>query len=320
MSKLLKEKGNEEFKKGNYSVANSLYEDALKLSPDNTVLYSNRAMTLIKLEKWDECINVCQDGLKYENADTKTKMKLKWRLGVAYLNKNDFENSRESLNSALIYEKNNKNILDSLNDVNIRESQFKRSLSVDGPKIEKKRLKSELGIEKIPIYEVDELPDDFLLPEQPAHKDKDTNELIYINREKAPESRVESLLPADTTRNLPLPEIPTIYHLSSIIRTHTHQAYTYVFEKDPNLYKSLFSGGNIDSNFLNYFLDAINYKLSASRDDQTIQQALGLLATLSDAPRFRLVKIFCNSSKIDLLESQLPNHENDVKSLLAQWR
>lgn len=48
----LKDKGNEEFKRGNYEVAVQHYTDASRLVPSSSVYFANRAMAYIKLSKY----------------------------------------------------------------------------------------------------------------------------------------------------------------------------------------------------------------------------------------------------------------------------
>ena len=45
-----KNRGNEEFKKSNFSAAISCYTDAIEIEP-HEMLFSNRAMALIKMSK-----------------------------------------------------------------------------------------------------------------------------------------------------------------------------------------------------------------------------------------------------------------------------
>lgn len=130
MSEILKAKGNEEFSAKNYEIAAQLYGDAAKLDPGNSVLYSNKAMALIKLSKWSECIEACDKGIKL-NPDGKTKVKLLYRRGISYAELNDFHNARESYQSALKIDNKNLSVLKSIEHLKSQESQFKvSSLSI----------------------------------------------------------------------------------------------------------------------------------------------------------------------------------------------
>eukprot|EP00062_Callorhinchus_milii_P023103 gi/632981585/ref/XP_007907673.1/ PREDICTED: E3 ubiquitin-protein ligase TTC3-like [Callorhinchus milii] len=51
-----KTKGNEEFNKGNYSAAVSLYSKAIDMSPINEILYGNRALCFLRIENYGNAL------------------------------------------------------------------------------------------------------------------------------------------------------------------------------------------------------------------------------------------------------------------------
>jgi stress-induced-phosphoprotein 1 len=53
----LKQKGNEAMKAGEYDSAINLYGEAIELSPDSHVLYSNRCAAYMKVEKYQEALD-----------------------------------------------------------------------------------------------------------------------------------------------------------------------------------------------------------------------------------------------------------------------
>ncbi|XP_011306994.1 protein unc-45 homolog B [Fopius arisanus] len=71
----LKEKGNEEFQKGNFDEALEYYSTALKLSPEDTpeksVFYKNRAAVHLKQKSYDKVIKDCDESLKITPNDPK---------------------------------------------------------------------------------------------------------------------------------------------------------------------------------------------------------------------------------------------------------
>lgn len=71
-----KEKGNDEFKKGNWSEALSCYTNALKLTNEDNfekaVYYKNRAAAYLKQEKYDKTIKDCDEALKICPNDPKS--------------------------------------------------------------------------------------------------------------------------------------------------------------------------------------------------------------------------------------------------------
>lgn len=70
-----KEKGNEEFNKGNWSEALSHYTNALKLAsednPEKAVYYKNRAAAYLKLHDYEKVVKDCDSALKICSNDPK---------------------------------------------------------------------------------------------------------------------------------------------------------------------------------------------------------------------------------------------------------
>jgi len=54
---VLKDKGNECMKKGLYKTAEKYYSDALDIKKEMLALYTNRALSRVKIEKWQEAID-----------------------------------------------------------------------------------------------------------------------------------------------------------------------------------------------------------------------------------------------------------------------
>ena len=82
-----KNKGNTQFKAGDFVQAISYYDECILLNPEDPVPYSNKAMSLIKLGRYDAAIRVCNVGLSKVKADDAShdviKKKLEYRLNVA---------------------------------------------------------------------------------------------------------------------------------------------------------------------------------------------------------------------------------------------
>jgi len=68
----MKEKGNAEFKKGNYEKAIEFYTYATEMDPNNHVFYTNRAMCYAAMKKWDKSLR---------DAETSVKLKKDWEKG-----------------------------------------------------------------------------------------------------------------------------------------------------------------------------------------------------------------------------------------------
>lgn len=59
----LKDSGNAAFRKGNYDAAESFYSRAIQQSPQNPVLYTNRAQARLRLSRWSDAIADCYAAL-----------------------------------------------------------------------------------------------------------------------------------------------------------------------------------------------------------------------------------------------------------------
>jgi len=78
----MKEKGNDEFKKGNYEKAIEYYTYATEMDPTNHVFYTNRAMCYAAMKKWDKSLRDAESSIKIK----KDWEKGHYRRGVALQN------------------------------------------------------------------------------------------------------------------------------------------------------------------------------------------------------------------------------------------
>jgi tetratricopeptide (TPR) repeat protein len=99
-----KEKGNEEFKKKNYEKALEFYTLAIKEEPKNEIFFNNRAMTNIKLEKFQQAIADCDSALKIK----KEFAKAHFNKGICLENLKNLDKARLSFEMAEKYEPSNK--------------------------------------------------------------------------------------------------------------------------------------------------------------------------------------------------------------------
>mmetsp|Transcript_10677 Transcript_10677/g.19498 ORF Transcript_10677/g.19498 Transcript_10677/m.19498 type:complete len:290 (-) Transcript_10677:158-1027(-) len=99
----LKDKGNEEFKVGNFLKAAAVYTQAIKLDPSNAVLYSNRSAALLKLKKVTKAL---------EDADKCISLKPDWdkgyyRKGAIFEETEKFAEAVEAYKQSLAFNPNN---------------------------------------------------------------------------------------------------------------------------------------------------------------------------------------------------------------------
>ncbi|KAK3107524.1 hypothetical protein FSP39_016660 [Pinctada imbricata] len=94
---ILKEKGNEEFRQGNYNKALALYTEGLTKIKDHTALWTNRAQTNIKLCNYEEAIKDCDWALRvFPNS-----LKAHIHMGRAHLGLKNYDKARECYKEAL---------------------------------------------------------------------------------------------------------------------------------------------------------------------------------------------------------------------------
>jgi tetratricopeptide (TPR) repeat protein len=326
MADILKAEGNEAFQAQKYADADRLYSSAITLDPENAVLYSNRAITLIKLEHWDESIQVCDTGLML-NPEKKTRIKLLWRRGVALVQLKQFEEARNCYNEALELDPANTMVFKRLEELN--KSQIKRSHSIEEQRADKRPKK----LENIPIYEVDELPDDFrvhsalestqsICAQRSSPAAASVSKPITQTSSAQPQLKLSSPPIPSSPPVLDFPEQPTLHQFTSIIKTPSFTTYQYAFSLSLLQIKKLFSTFCIEPMILNFYLDAINNQLQSHSTLETAQKALSILDTLSRAPRFSLVNSFVAKTKLSSVESELSSliAKEDLNRVLKCWK
>ncbi|KAI8318738.1 TPR-like protein, partial [Martensiomyces pterosporus] len=84
--------GNAAFKKGNYALAVEQYSMAIDEDRTKSVYFINRAMALIKLERYAKAIDDCTQGIKLDPKNVKAF----WRRGTARLHLGEYEEAKRS--------------------------------------------------------------------------------------------------------------------------------------------------------------------------------------------------------------------------------
>ncbi|KAF8948358.1 RNA polymerase II-associated protein 3 [Haplosporangium gracile] len=105
-----KEKGNELFKKGQYAKAIEHYSASMALDPSNSVLPINRAMALLKLERFTEAEHDCTLGLKLDSKNVKAL----WRRGIARRSLGRVDEAKKDFEAALTIDPANKAVKEEL--------------------------------------------------------------------------------------------------------------------------------------------------------------------------------------------------------------
>lgn len=103
----LKEKGNEEFRKGNYEKALELYTEGLSHLKDHLALWTNKAQTNIKLCRFEDALVDCDWAIRvFQNS-----MKAHVLMGKAYMGLNKYEEARKAYKKALECEPSKQNLI-----------------------------------------------------------------------------------------------------------------------------------------------------------------------------------------------------------------
>jgi hypothetical protein len=228
-------------------------------------------------------------------------------------------------------------VLKSIGELDVKESQFKRSHSIDEFQTDKRTKNNDIidaNFVKIPVFEVDELPAEFqdankninektIQQRQPEpsfkalHKSKSNNNTQEILATKP--ASIQDIQSSSESSKIKTPsieaypEVPTIHALSTIVNTKpSEESLSYLFSITPVQYSKLFQNGNIDHKILNCVLDSIIYRLQTSTSSDIIQRANDLLEALARAPRFNLVQLFVDKQKLNEV-SRLTNGAEALK-------
>jgi stress-induced-phosphoprotein 1 len=70
----LKKKGNEEFKNQNFETAIEYYSQAMKIEPQNHILFSNRAQAFLKLKRFEDALVDIQKTIEINSNFTKVNL------------------------------------------------------------------------------------------------------------------------------------------------------------------------------------------------------------------------------------------------------
>ena len=100
----VKNRGNQQFKSGNYEAALELYNRAISLENREPIFYSNKAWTLVKLNRIEEALEVSEQALRLA-IDNKSEpdliIKLHLRRAHMYEQMKDLEGQLNALQAAL---------------------------------------------------------------------------------------------------------------------------------------------------------------------------------------------------------------------------
>eukprot|EP00842_Homolaphlyctis_polyrhiza_P003885 jgi/Hompol1/4498/HPOL_001786-RA len=120
-----KAKGNELYKKRAFDEALKHYEAAWELDNTNVAILTNKAAVLFEMEKYEECIKVCEDAVetgREQRVDYKLIARALGRAGSSYAKLNDFANAIKYYNKSLA-EHRTPDILEKLRETERQQKQ-----------------------------------------------------------------------------------------------------------------------------------------------------------------------------------------------------
>ncbi|XP_042688073.1 tetratricopeptide repeat protein 12 isoform X1 [Centrocercus urophasianus] len=121
LANALKEKGNDAFRKGDYSTAAQRYTDGLQKLKDVPELYTNRAQAYLKMHEYGKAIGDCEWALKC-NAKC---IKAYFLMGKAHLALKHYDESRQCYQKLLQLDPQKKILFkDCMNEVNLEEKRM----------------------------------------------------------------------------------------------------------------------------------------------------------------------------------------------------
>ncbi|CAG8440393.1 5074_t:CDS:10 [Ambispora leptoticha] len=99
-----KDLGNESYKKRDFEEALKHYDKAWELDPTNVTILTNKAAVLFEQEKYEECINICEEAIEVgreHRADYKLIARAYGRIGNACVKLDRFDDAIKCYNKSL---------------------------------------------------------------------------------------------------------------------------------------------------------------------------------------------------------------------------
>lgn len=294
----LKQLGNSAFANNQYKKAAKIYRDAIKLDPNNSILYSNRALSFIKLQDWDRALRDCTVGLSLQ-PDTKSKVKLTYRKGLVYKSTSQMTQAKRCFEEVLEIDPTNE------------------SAKVELKELGKKRHKQQTG--EINITAIDSLPPRFkaLIEDQPAkqkptvnEKQIDSKKVEEISKELFPTTSKKMPLSEPKRQFSELPSMLPLHSLKNLSGDKLAKGYLYVLNIPVSTYQDIFETG-IDAEFLEFYFRACLYVARNNIDSWELRM-YELLECFLRLKKFDLSLMMCPSSlvnEVSNLVNRMSNQE-----------
>ncbi|KAG7663183.1 uncharacterized protein J8A68_003265 [[Candida] subhashii] len=315
----LKNEGNKAFANKEYKKAAKIYRDAIQLDMYNPVLYSNRAQCFINLKDYERAYKDCISGINL-GAPNPLLTKLYYRQGISLKGLNRLKRAKEAFEMVLKLDPKNVNAKTELE--NIRNTADLDEDMIDGE-----------NLVNIRIENVDELPNEFIsllepkkttppvVPTiQPIQKassitsdaEKEIKE-IFTHKEQTQQTKPTSKITGTTDESQEKSPLQLLTVLRKLPASQKVKGYEYILNLDDESYRTIFASSGIDTDFLQFFLEAAEYAAANEMMPSWNKLILNHLSQFSKFKRYDLSMMMADDQlKNNILQKVEQKHPEDL--------
>ncbi|KAJ7338006.1 hypothetical protein JRQ81_010532 [Phrynocephalus forsythii] len=280
MFTILKNKGNEFVKKGDFAEALKKYNECMKLNPQELTVYTNRALCCLKLFQYEQAKKDCDYVLHRDDSNIKAL----YRRALAYKGLKNYKASIDDLNKVLQI---NPSIVEAKTELQEVTTLLKLNNEVGDKKQEKQR-------KKIEIQEANE-------HEEKEDTEASASEHASVSHDSA-KGEFERTVPLSSTEKLVISKPSNAYEFGQIINvlnankdiTACAELLTMIEPKDLPALLSNKLEGDIFLIFIRALQSDVLY-----RDPDLVYQHL---VHLSKAERFKMVRTLLSRNEVEQVQ------------------
>ena len=258
-----KEKGNEFFKQGKWEEAVECYTKGLQQDALNAVLFANRAMALLKLQKYAAAISDCDCSIELDDMYTKAYL----RRATAHLKLDHKKDALADFNKVLEFEPENKLALTTVKKLEVElEPVVEYIPRKPGDITNMKRTLPASDKPMVRIQIIDISPDDF---DSKPPVQKGIEEISSKLETEVTDSKTEKVSTVarkkDVVSVVEFETLPTRIPMNYLqfqtdtrkLRNHPEKLFEYIKQIDPDIYPKLFQD-SLEADTLFMILDTLN--------------------------------------------------------------
>ena len=291
-----KEKGNSFFKSGKWEDAVECYTKGLQLDSLNAVLFANRAMALLKLQKYGAAITDCDCSIELDQSYTKAYA----RRATAHLKLGQKTKARDDFKKVLEHEPDNKLAINELNklEIELQKKEYTPKKPGDITHIKRTKPPSEKPMIRMHIYDI--AADDYeVKPKKKTALIEEVDSGVAVNGAAAPKvnsAAKKQHIPQTVTITTPLPtRVPanSLQFQTDVrkLKNHPDKLFEYIKQIDADVYPKLFQE-SLEADMLFLILDIFESHYVAN--SLPIEQELYYLSTIK---RFNMAVMFMSSKQ-----------------------